>query len=48
MRYSTLSFLKSEWGEEMGNIRDLKKFEEIAKYQFRDFGLLRQAVTHSS
>ena len=32
----------------MGNMNDLKKFEEIAGYQFRDHKLLRQAVTHSS
>ncbi len=32
----------------MGNIRELKKFEEIAGYQFRNQELLRQAVTHSS
>ncbi len=32
----------------MGNIRDLKKLEKIAGYQFQNPELLRQALTHSS
>ena len=32
----------------MGNIKDVKKLEEVAGYQFQNPELLRQALTHSS
>ena len=32
----------------MGNIKDLKKLQEVAGYQFQNPELLRQALTHSS